>query len=50
LADSFFEREGFDQTAYKNFRDQLEKIAKEKPSEIFEISTNVKGYRSKRDL
>lgn len=50
FAESFFEREGFDQAAYKNFRDQLEKLAKEKPSEIFEISTNVKGYRSKRDL
>ena len=50
LAESFFEKEGFDQTAYKNFRDQLENLAKEKSSEIFEISTNVKGYRSKRDL
>jgi hypothetical protein len=32
------------------FRKELEQEARNNASDIFEVSTNVKGYRSKRDL
>ena len=50
LAESFFEKEGFSQESFNKFKQQLETLAKQDSSTVFEVSTNVKGYRSKRDL
>ena len=50
LAKEIFETEGFNQETYKKFLAQLEEAAKNDVGQIFEVDTNVKGYRSKLDL
>ena len=50
MARSIFQEEGFNHQSYQRFVDLLEKTAKDNPGQIFQVSTNVKGYRSKRDL
>lgn len=50
LAKEIFETEGFNQETYKKFLSQLEEAAKNDVGQIFEVDTNVKGYRSKFDL
>lgn len=50
IAEDVFERDGFNQDAYKEFVKTLEEASRQNGSQIFQVNTNVKGYRSKRDL
>lgn len=50
LAKEIFQEEGFNQESYKKFLAQLEEAAKNNAGQFFEIDTNVKGYRSVRDM
>lgn len=50
LAKEIFQEEGFNQESYKKFLAQLEEAAKNNAGQFFEVDTNVKGYRSVRDM
>ena len=50
LAREIFQEEGFNQESYKKFLSQLEEAAKNNTGQFFEVDTNVKGYRSVRDM
>ena len=50
LAKEIFQEEGFNQESYKKFLSQLEEAAKNNTGQFFEVDTNVKGYRSVRDM
>jgi hypothetical protein len=50
LASSVFDKYGYSQDSYNKFIELLEEAAKQNAGQFFQISTNVKGYRSKRDL
>ena len=50
LASTIFGEHGFNQDAYNKFMAAVEEAARNSSSEVFSVSTSVKGYRSKRDL
>lgn len=50
LASGVFDKYGYNQDAYNKFIELLEEAAKQNAGQFFQVSTNVKGYRSKRDL
>lgn len=50
IANEIFSRNGYNQEAYNSFVQSLDEAAKNDSSQIFQVTTNVKGYRSKRDL
>ena len=50
LASSVFDKYGYSQDSYNKFVELLEEAAKQNAGQFFQVSTNVKGYRSKRDL
>ena len=50
IADEVFGTEGFNNETYKKFLEMLEEAAKNNAGQLFEVDTNVKGYRSKFDL
>lgn len=50
MAMGVFEKDGFSQESYSKFVSLLDEAGKNSSSQIFQVSTNVKGYRSKRDL